>query len=340
MRPTVHDIAKSAGVSLATVDRVLNNRPGVREKTISKVNDAIRELGYVRDVYAANLARQRDYNFVFVLPQDDSAFLRSVHDAIREAADKVLVERINLTTIPVRDHDPHALVKVLDGLDPDETDGVAVMAPETPQCRDGIRRLKDKGLAVVTLITDLPNSERDHFVGINNLAAGRTAGVLLGRFVKRSDAKVLVLAGSMQARDHIERRLGFDQVIGESFPEFRVLPSIEGWNDGEIVRRLLPASLDANPDVNAIYSIGPSSRALADVLRERNQAHDIVVVAHELTPVSKDALQTGVFDAVIAQDVGHLVRSALRVLRARRDQHRVIASQEKIRIDIFLSENL
>ena len=40
-RPTVNDIAREAGVSLATVDRVLNARPGVREKTISAVNEAI-----------------------------------------------------------------------------------------------------------------------------------------------------------------------------------------------------------------------------------------------------------------------------------------------------------
>ena len=52
-RPTVHDIAREAGVSLATVDRVLNARPGVREKTIAKVRAAVERLGYVRDTYAA-----------------------------------------------------------------------------------------------------------------------------------------------------------------------------------------------------------------------------------------------------------------------------------------------
>ena len=56
MRPTVNDIAKEAGVSLATVDRVLNDRPGVRAKTVRAVQDAIVQLGYVRDVAAANLA--------------------------------------------------------------------------------------------------------------------------------------------------------------------------------------------------------------------------------------------------------------------------------------------
>ncbi|MGO7428896.1 LacI family DNA-binding transcriptional regulator, partial [Rhizobium ruizarguesonis] len=49
MRPTVHDIAAAAGVSLATVDRVLNQRPGVRNVTREKVETAIRELGYARD---------------------------------------------------------------------------------------------------------------------------------------------------------------------------------------------------------------------------------------------------------------------------------------------------
>jgi LacI family transcriptional regulator len=77
-RPTVHDIAKEAGVSLATVDRVLNARPGVREKTIAKVQEAVARLGYVRDTYAANLARQRQYRFAFVLPEGPSQFAQSL----------------------------------------------------------------------------------------------------------------------------------------------------------------------------------------------------------------------------------------------------------------------
>ena len=48
-RPTVNDLAKAAGVSLATIDRVLNSRPGVREQTIRRVNAAIEQIGYVRE---------------------------------------------------------------------------------------------------------------------------------------------------------------------------------------------------------------------------------------------------------------------------------------------------
>ena len=86
MRPTVHDIAEAAGVSLATVDRVLNRRPGVRSATVARVEDAVARLGYQRDVAAANLARRRTYPLVFVLPEGPNAFMRALEDAVREAS--------------------------------------------------------------------------------------------------------------------------------------------------------------------------------------------------------------------------------------------------------------
>ena len=82
MRPTVHDIAAAAGVSLATVDRVLNQRPGVRHVTREKVETAIRELGYVRDVAAANLAKGRTYPLVFILPASDNSFMHGLNAAV------------------------------------------------------------------------------------------------------------------------------------------------------------------------------------------------------------------------------------------------------------------
>jgi hypothetical protein len=157
----VHDIAKEAGVSLATVDRVLNARPGVREKTITKVQEAVARLGYVRDTYAANLARQRQYRFVFILPDGPSQFAQSLKGAIHEAYASQIADRTVIKVIRVPITDPHAIVRALQAASADGTDGIALMVPETPQVRDAISRLKDAGVAVVTLVSDLPNSRRD-----------------------------------------------------------------------------------------------------------------------------------------------------------------------------------
>ena len=339
-RPTVHDIAKTASVSLATVDRVLNTRPGVRENTIIRVNEAISRLGYKRDVAAANLARQRNYRLAFVLPDEPAAITGKLNEAIEEARLHAVVERTQIETHTVPANDPYKLAAILRNLEDLGLDGVIIMAPETPHVRDAIRRLKEKEIYVTAILSDLPNSKRDHFVGINSISAGRTAAQLLGRFMGNEPAKVLVIAGSMILRDHMERRLGFDLVMATEFPTIEVLPSVECWDNSETVVEIVPPLLQRYPDIAGIYSLGAGNRGLISVLENIKEKQCISVVAQELTNPTRNALEKGLFDAVISQDFGHTVRSAVRIMRARSDNLEVNPSQERIRTEIIMKENL
>jgi LacI family transcriptional regulator len=200
--------------------------------------------------------------------------------------------------------------------------------------------LRDHQVSVVSLVSDLPSSARDHFVGIDNIAAGRTAGQLMGRFLTVPEAKVLVLAGSMLARNHLERRLGFDQVLSEAAPNITALPSIEGQDDPDRLERLLAAAFETTPDISGIYALGGGNAGVARFLKDNELGKKVVVISHELTRTSREALLDGTFDATISQDTGHLVRSAIRMLRAKSDGSAIIPSQETIRIDVFLKENV
>lgn len=339
-KPTVNDIARVAGVSLATVDRVLNERPGVRSVTIKKVQKAIDELGYVRDTAAANLARQKTYRFVFVLPDWKGQFLASLEQGIAEIILNAPQNRTEVRTIRVPNHDHTQLAATLGALDPAEVDGLAIMAKETPLVRDAIADLRKRGIPVVSLVSDQPNSDRDHFVGIDNVAAGRTAGTLLGRFTGGRTGKVVVVITNKQSRDMIERRHGFDQVVGEDFPHLEPLPSIEGQEDPAHTETVTLRALRANPDAIGIYSVGASVHGIARAIAAACLPHRPILIDHELTENSAALLRSGVIDAVITQNTGHLARSALRVLRAKCDKTPVIKSQENIRIEIVIRENL
>ena len=339
-RPTIYDLAKEAGVSLATVDRVLNGRAGVREITIKCVFDAVERIGYVRDVTAANLARQKSHRFVFVLPNTNDAIVTGIKDAIAEAERRAAAERIDLQIVDVPSGDPYELVKTLHELEDANVNGVAIMAPETPQVRDAIKHLKENNVSVVAIVSDLPNSERDHFAGIDNIAAGSTAAVLMGRFVGKNPAKIMVLADSMLARDNAERRLGFDQIMEQEFPHLHVLPSIEARNDENIVAELAEQMFVKHNEIAGVYSLGGGNAGLIRVLEDRGIASKTVVIAHELTEQAKKALEYRIYDAVIGQDFGHVVRSAVRMLRAKDQGLDFLPSQEKISIDIFLKENI
>ncbi len=340
VRPTVYDVANEAGVSLATVDRVLNGRSGVREQTAERVQTAIRKLGFVRDTSAANLARQREYRFTVMLPEDSGQFIETLRAALLEASKSQLAERVSINIGLIPPDDPHAIAEALRCLQLSKPDGVAIVARETPQVRDAVARLKADGIAVAALMSDLPSSERDFFVGVNSEQAGRTAALLMGRFVRESKGKVVVLTNSMISRDSIDRRLGFDSVMLGEFPGLEVLPSIETHNDPNRVDAIVRRIATSYQDLVGVYSMGPGNRYLLDAFRAFGRLEDLAYVGHELTPETRDALLAGEVDVIIAQNVGHLARSALRVLRAKCDGVAIFEAQERIRIDIITRENL
>lgn len=339
-RPTVNDIAREAGVSLATVDRVLNARPGVRAKTVSAVQDAVARLGYVRDMAAANLARQRRYRMVAALPDGDSQFVETLAEALTEAAHSAVTTRMELDITRYPAEDAHALAALLGRMAPQDVAGVAVMAPETPVLRDAIRGLKSKGIPVIALASDLPSTERDHFVGIDSRAAGRTAAVLMGRFAGAAPGQILAVAQSMQLRDAIERRRGFDEVMLADFPGLEVLPTLETHGSDATLRAVVTEALRHARDVRGIYLLGAGHRALAATLADLGLTGRFVVIGHELTPHTRRALLAGHIDAIITQNLGHLARSTLRVLRAKADHAPIDEAQEQSRVEIVLRENL
>lgn len=340
MRPTTRDLAIAAGVSLATVDRVLNDRSGVRQGTVDRVNQAIEKLGFIRNMVAANLARGKNYNFVFLLPRQGDQFLAGLVARIEEANTAFAAEMIRASVMNIHESDPYQIANLLSTLDHAQIDGVAIMAPESPQVRDAKARLAERGVDTVSFIAGQITSDRDDFVGIDNHAAGSTAGRLMGRFSHRRQGKIMVIAETMHARDSLERRLGFDEVISADYPHLSVLPSLETYGDAERTARVIKNGFASHTAIAGVYILSSEARLPLETIAELSGSQRPMVIAHERTPFTEAALKEDQIDALITQDPGHLVRSAIRILRARKDRREILASQEKIRIEILIKENL
>ena len=336
---TIQDVAQRAGVSVATIDRVLNRRPGVKQKTVEKVETAIRELNYQPDRIAARLARNREYRFWFVLPTTAGEFMSHIAEEVEIMAARMASERVAIMVKKVDVFDGLLLSKTLDALG-DDVDGVAVVALDHPAVREAINSLAARGVAVVTLVSDVPGSKRIHYAGIDNSAAGRTAAVLMGRFLRGAKGKVGLFAGSLALRDHIERQFGFEQVMAHEFPQFEILPVRESRDDIGKGEQLALQLLREHPDLLGMYNVGGGTRGIVAGLESSPRAQDIVFIAHEVTDGSRRALIRGTIDVIINQDAGHEVRSAVRVLLAKVDNAPLIEAQERIRIDIFMRDNL
>lgn len=337
-RATVHDVARAAGVSLATVDRVLNNRPGVRPVTAQKVEAAMAAIGFQRDLSASLLARGRDLRVVFLLPAGSNEFMGSLAGAVERRAQSSAGERLALELRRLRPLDPEGLARALDGLEPAICDCAVIVGSETPSVLAAVERASRRGVAVVTLVSDLPNSARRHFIGIDNPAAGRTAASLMGRFCPKG--AIGVIAGSLALRDHRDRLDGFGAVLAREFPGLQLLGPLESHDEPAQAEALASRLLADHPDLAGIYNLGAGNAGLVAALAASERARAVRVIAHELTPATRAGLDSGAIDVVLDQNPDHEIREALRAAQQCALGSAAPVTTDPIEIGIFLRDNL
>lgn len=336
-KPTIHDVARNAQVSLATVDRVLNKRGGVAEKSVRKVIEAVEATGYVRDVTAANLSRGREYRFTFVVPDSKTSFMGLIRTALDTQRAALRDKRVKLKVITVPAFDAGAQAAALAAIGPRSTDGVAIIASEAPEVQVEMARLMEDGVPVVTLVSDLPRARRDGYVGPDNVVAGRTAASFMGRFVGGRKGAILMIAGSLAARDHMERVMGFRMVMSERFPKQKLLPAVQGFDSADTVKALTQAALREGP-IAGIYAVGAGRSGLIEALRD--VADRPVTIVHDLTKSAREALMRNEFDLVIDQNPAAEVETAITLMRDLSDQRPITSNSGAVPLRIFVRENI
>jgi len=331
---TLKQLAREAGVSVATVDRVLHGRSGVRADTALRVRAAIEkhEAGETQD-------KARPVKFVFVMPKGDNVFMRMIVENLGELSGWLAARRATVETLTADILDPRSLAETLESL-AGRCDGVAVVALDHQSVRSAIDDLVASGVPVVTLVSDVPGSARAHYVGIDNVAAGRTAATLLGRLGGGRPGKIGVIMGSHSLRDHAERIFGFTQVMGLEYRHLTPLTPLEGYDQDDVNSDLMLRLLAEHPELVGVYNVGAGTEGVARAIATSGRGDDLLFIAHDLTPFTRRALLRGVLDVVVSQDAGHEARSAVRVLMALTRGEKWLVEQEKIRIDIVMRDNL
>lgn len=332
----MHDVAREAGVSLATVDRVLNGRPGVRPVTAEKVAEAIRALDFRRDLSASLLARARDLRVTFIVPDGSNEFMVHLGELISRRARASRPERLGIQLQHVPPLDAAALASALDALQPRSCDCVLIVATEDARVVKAVDAAARRGIAVLTLVSDLPGSARRHYIGIDNVAAGRTAASLLGRFCP--EGRIGLIAGSLGLRDHRQRLEGFRAVAAAEFPAMQLVGPLEGYDDNPSTEAAARQLLRADPGLTGIYNLGAGNAGLLAALEAAGRP--LRVIAHELTEPTRAGLRSGALDVVLDQNPVGEIRAAIAAARALALGQDADFHSEPIEIGIFLRDNL
>ena len=238
-RYKVREIAQQSGLSEATVDRVLNERPGVRENTRAEVAQAIADLDKQRAQLRLN-GRRYLIDVVMQTPQRFSdAFRAAVEAELPAFAPAMLRARFHLWETGSTAQMADALARLRG------SHGVILKAQDEPEVAETIDGLVSSGVPVVTYATDVPGSSRCSYVGIDNHGAGVTAAYLMGQWLGSSPSDVLITLSRNVFRGEGEREVGFRAALrgsGRQIVEVSDSDGIDATNE-----RLVLEALERNP---------------------------------------------------------------------------------------------
>lgn len=305
-RAGLQDVAKLAGVGIATVGRVLNERGNVSADTARKVVEAARVLG-LRRILPLPHRRMLRFEAVFAYPHSSVVTrLNQGFTSLTAMLDRsVIIERTTL-----RNAEP---AKIAARIYAAKADGLMVYAEQHREVREAITSATTAGIPVVCMVTDIPDSGRLAYVGIDNERAGRTAGFLAAHMM-RGPGPALVVTGNLALRAHAERLAGFRAGLLAEAPEATVAAVLEGQDEDDRVARLLGRALRDWPDTAAIYNSGGCLTVVAKAIRRLPRPAKTVFIGHELTEESRALLSEGTMTLTIDQAFEFQARRAVEVL--------------------------
>lgn len=296
-RVTIEMVAREAGVSRGTVDRVINCRPHVRADQYEKVMEAIRKLGYEpkRKQAAAlgiSITQKQVCRLGVILPSRNPWYMeeirRGVQDGQTQLADysvEILTEQCSSSPYP------EEVTDLIDSLVERGVRGIVMCVKDFEPVARKIHELSRRGIPVVTFDTDI-RSERLFFLGKDNVRTGRVAGGLMADYIAPG-GKILIGMGNREIRVDVERMEAFIGAMKDAGFTDEMFEVIETFNDYSLTYDKVRQALKDSGRIAGIYMAHHSLTACMDAIRAEGCQEPPLVIFGDMNERVSRYLQSG-----------------------------------------------
>lgn len=301
MRVTIQTIANLANVSRGTVDRVLNNRPGVKPETAQRVQDIIKALDYQPNLLAKNLVNLKNqFKIAVIMLPDYNPFVAEIRKGVEQAARDLYDYGITVDAYVMHSISAQEQCQMLRRFEEEQYSGIALSAIEDDSVRREINRLVEGGLTVVTFNSDIQDTKRLCFVGQDHVKGGRSAGSLMGRLLA-GKGRIVLITSSAHLLCHVERMRGFRDKMAEEYPDIEITAAYENQDlDTGSVEAIMHAH-QRFQTIDGIYITGGGTGGVGKALRILGLDGKVAVVSHDFVPETVALVKDKVIDFTIGQ---------------------------------------
>ncbi len=304
-RITVKEIARLAGVSIGTVDRVLHDRGGVSFETKEKVDSIVSSLGYEPNILARQLSLNKTYTFRVVLPRSDqdSGYWALCLAGIRRAERDLSPYRARLRIDEFDRYDRAAYRNLLDDILANPYNGLLI-APVLPEDLLPVLTRMNGSVPYVFFDGRVDGAEPLAAVGQDAFAAGYLAGRMLSLVASGVPGPFVALNAHGEDR-HIKLRIEgfmafFRDHIGRIEREAREYECFELART-ESVEGFLEGLFRDMPNIAGILVANSSGHRVGDWLQASGKKKDCALVSWDLVPGNVRLLRDGGIDCLISQ---------------------------------------
>lgn len=312
-RATLEDVARLAGVSVSTVDRVMSLRANVRADTAQRIADAAEQLGfYGRKVIEQRLLQHRPTVRIGLLLQKRGvAFYQNLAKALADAAAASVRAQVRVMIGYIDDLDPVATAERILALQ-HEVDALGVVAADHSAVRAAVAQLREAGVPVIAMVSQLSAVAGAGYVGVDNRRMGRTATWFVSQLAARPGA-VAVMVGTQRYQCQELCELSFRSCMAEQGADWEVLATRLTLEDPAFAYAGTLDLLTSQPDLAGLYVGGGGIEGVIKALRElkAQQVAMPVVVCHDLTPLTRAALRDGVVNVVLSHPIEALAQATI-----------------------------
>lgn len=328
MGVTIRDVAKAAGVSVATVSRVLNNSPSVSPSTYERVKKAMKALDFFPNSIAKNFAQQSTYTVALIIDiNKPTSFLNPFFHEILDGIEKVVYSQgyylliANANTMVDNETALSRLIleKRVDGL----------ILPSSILDKNLVKMMKKDKFPVV-LIGEPEMKVDIDWVDINNVLAGEQA---VSHLIENSYRKIAFIGGNPNDLFYRNRLVGYENALGKNGVKYDpklVIPGADSRENGaKLMKELL--TLDKEVD-SAIFNSNVMAFGAVNAVREAGLSipEDFGIVCFDDYPLAEFTVPPLTTVAIDLRDLGAQAATMLLQLIEKPDssrQHTIISTK-------------
>lgn len=299
----VKEIARRAGVAIATVDRVIHNRSGVSEKTREKINRIIKELNYQPNIMAQRLSTRKVFRLATLIPagSEETSFWDAPLNGIDQAYNEIRNMGVSLEKYFYDQNERSSFVKAARKILKDKPDGMLLAPTFIEESVEFTEKCKAAEIPYVLIDSDLPNEGSLSYMGPDLYQSGYLSAHLISYLVKQNDSILVVNISREIGADHhlMKKEKGFRAFFEKNNKPNKIVRADIHHTDYRSIKRTVAAQLSKLKTLSAVFVTNSRVADVARVLEETGK--NPLLVGFDYLPNNIDYLKRSVIDFLICQ---------------------------------------